>query len=191
MREQLVREQYRLGTLQVGVTRDVVLSCLIGPRRYDLGECEQLIADSNDSAPEVKPQSGRDLIVPAPTSVDFRPDLTSELGHPALDCGVNVFVAGLEYKRVVAELGCDLVERPEQHRYFIFGKNPCATKAVHVRDRAPHVVFCKPSVSRQTLGEGHHHCRRLGAHPAGPKRHEVASPLAPPWRRAHVSTPRP
>ncbi len=103
-----MREQYRLGTLEMGVARHRRVERLgraLDQRPLHLGDPA---VDAGDDLPEVQPLVERDLVVPGPSSVQLAADLADHFHEPALDVRVDVLELGTERERAVLELTADL-----------------------------------------------------------------------------------
>ena len=186
VRQEVVREEHRLGPLQVGVAGQECVARLgraafQGPlqpehRRDDAGElgaCEQ-------------PERSRDLVVAAATRVQLRPSFRCQLGHAALDGGVDVLVGAQELEAATRHFRRNQLQGPDQRVRLVAGEDARLRQPVDVRDRAAHVAGCQTFVECQAGREGHQGVRWGATHPVAPKGHS-----APPWRAAQVWMPRP
>ena len=117
VREEVVREQHRLGALQVRVAGEVDVVGR-GRRTSSSTACRRVDVrgDVGALAAQEQAQRGRDLVVAAPAGVQLRARGPGELGDPPLDGGVDVFVGRRELERAVGQLGADAIERGEHDR---------------------------------------------------------------------------
>ena len=113
VREQVVREQHRLGVLQVRVARARRRRRRPPRPGVTSTRCNPSSAATSSRAGALgpEPQVGRDLVVATPPGVQLGAGVAGQLGDPPLDRGVDVLVRGREHERVGGELGLDRVER--------------------------------------------------------------------------------
>ena len=212
VREQVVREQDRLGPLQVGVAREVrVVVALLGPAQQH--GLQVVDAPDDARAPRAGPRAAgraRPGRCGSGRCGAWRPVATGDLGDPALDRGVDVLVGRRELERAVVQLGPDPVERVGDREPLLLGEQADRRQHVDVRARAGEVVVRQPLVERQADAERHQRVGRPLAEAAVPERAGLAArvvagghrpPLDPSsgatygssvrWRRDHVSTDRP
>ncbi len=178
VREQLHRERDPLGALKVGVSGDLEISDLLSSRQQCPTQVEQRVRHLSDPSAGVEPQSCRHLIVATPPGVEPGASLAGDLGHTALDRGVDVLIAVKKDERPSGELVSHGCKRGDE-RFDVAGfKDGGASEPAHMRLRAVQVIGPELSVERETLGEGHHRRFRVGRHPPRPQRHglEPASP---------------
>jgi len=94
--QQVVGQQDGLGPLQVRVARKIGLAHLVGPLGQDALEGEDAVHDHPQLPLGEQAQVSGHLVVATPTGVELGPRRTGDLGHPALDRGVDVLVRRLE-----------------------------------------------------------------------------------------------
>ena len=120
VRAEVVREQHRLGPLQVRVAR---AGRRRPPRRRGAAstpdEAEHGLGHRDDRLAGPESQVQGHLVVAAPRGVELLPDRAGELGHPPLDRGVDVLVGRREGERAAAELAPDVVERRGERRRLV------------------------------------------------------------------------
>ena len=99
VREQMVREQHRLGALHVRVARQVHVGRFLGPPQehgLELVDARRLHAAL---AAQEQSEVERDLVVAAAAGVQLGARRAGDLGDPALDRRVDVLVGGGERER--------------------------------------------------------------------------------------------
>ena len=112
MREQVVCQRYRLGLLQVRVTRQVRIARCFGLAEQGPLKLTHEVTDLIDRRKGPQPNIGGDLIVAAPTRVHLGAR-GFELSNTPFDGGMNVFVARLPLHPAVFDFALDLVERSQ------------------------------------------------------------------------------
>jgi hypothetical protein len=149
----MMREQHRLRALEMrvaghdrvaGVARD-------GRERLLEGGERGVLAVALGAQPE--PEVERDLVVAAATGVELAADGADELGQPALDRHVDVFVAALEAERVRLELLADALEPAAQATPLGRRQELGAHQRLHVRQAALDVVRPELAIDRERAGE--------------------------------------
>ena len=177
MGQQVMGQQDRLGPLQVGVAGQVDVRRVPGPVGQDVLQGHDLARhpDQRTAAPQA--QVGGDLVVAAPPGVQLGADrLAGQLGHPALDRGVDVLVPGLEDERRRLELLRHQVEGVQQLRDLALGQEAHLAQPLDVGARAGEVVGGQHLIEGEAdreVGHGLGHPRRDAALPQG---HELPGP---------------
>ena len=133
MGQQVVGEQHRLGPLEVGVAGQVRVAGRFGPRQQDVLQGDGQPGDLDELALAPQPQIGGDLVVAAAGGVQLGAGGAGELGHPALDGGVDVLVALDEAERVPGHLRLDLVERVQHGVDLAVVEQPGPRESADVR----------------------------------------------------------
>ena len=110
MRRKMVREQDRLSSLKVRVSREILVTRCLGTLDQDLLEHQHATCRLDDGSLRPETECRGDLIVAGAPSVQLRPGLSRDLGDPALDDGVNVLVLGQDLDRSVGDLAGDDIE---------------------------------------------------------------------------------
>ena len=138
--KQVVGQVDRLGALQVRVAGHRPPGVGVG----ELAEPSHQLADQLDRAlgtlADVEGDVGRDLIVARAPRVQLAADRAGDLGDPALDRHVDVFVVGLERKAILAELEGDLVESRVQGVELAVVEHAGEEQGARVRLRLAHVL---------------------------------------------------
>ena len=149
VREQVVRQQDRLGALEVREAGQRDFGRLVRApeehllQRVDAGHLLTTFAA------HVQPQVECDLVVAAAAGVQLGAGRPRDLRDAPLDRGVDVFVARHERERAVGQFLLDAVERGDDHRLLLRGEQPDAREHRDVRARAVEVVAREPVVERQ------------------------------------------
>ena len=196
MGQQVMREQHRLCTLEVGVTGEVDVARLLGAREQALLQRDHLAGDGSELAGDVEAEVGRDLVVAAPAGVELRTHVAGDLGGPPFDRGVDVLVTGCELERTGLELVLDLVQRAEQLVHLGSGEEATSAEAADVRSRPFEIVLGEPAVVVERRRVLHDHVRSTAAQAALPESHRsdrggVSSPSARARTSDQVATPSP
>ena len=153
VREQVVRQQHRLGPLHVRVAGKVRRAGLDGAIEQHVLQRDDGPSDVAELALHVQAQRGGHLVVAAAPGVELGARRPGQLGHAPLDGGVDVFVGGFERELALFQLGLDLLERVEHRGGLLGGEDAGAHEPAHVRPRARHVVSSQAMVERQALRE--------------------------------------
>ena len=170
VREQVVREQDRLGVLQVRATRHRRVARgrgLVGER---VGDVQQQPADQTRLLAQVHAHERGDLVVAGPA----RPELAAEIGartvdQPALEGGVHVLVGDHGQEVAVADVGREPLEGVDHPGQLVVGQQTRAVQDARVRDRAGDVVLREPPVEVRRLRQRLQRLRRAAGEPAAPE----------------------
>ena len=193
----MVGQQHRLGPLEMCVAGEIDVAGLLGTEDQHLLQGDDLGGHRQQLPLGVQPQIGGDLVVATAAGVQFGADIAGDLGHPALDRGVDVLVAGLEPELPRIELCPHLVEGAEQRGHLVLTQQASPSKAPDVGPRTGQVVMRQLPVVVEADGIVHDHVCGTAAQAAVPQSHRSgpATAASPPWRLSctadHVATPRP
>ena len=155
VREQVMAEQHRLGTLQMRVPGhdgvDVRLRRL-AQRQLQRGDA---FAHARDRVLQEHAHVGDDLVVTAARRVELCADCAGLLDEAALDRHVDVFVGNRRHERARIQLAADLVERFDDPVAIARGENAARCEHLRVRRTRAHVVRVQSNV------EPDRRCERL------------------------------
>ena len=190
VREEVVREQHRLGALEVRVAGEVDVapaasarSSSTSCRRVDPARDVGALALAGTAAARSRPGRcgcGR-------CGASRRRSPASSVTRRSIAVWMSSSV-GRERERAVGELDSDAVERRGHERRLLVGEQPDAREHRDVRARAREVVGREAPVEREALGEREQLVGRAVGEAAVPEGHQTSGP---PCSRAHVSTESP
>ena len=168
--EQVVRQQHRLGVLEVRAARHGHPEVPLGLRRQRLDQLAHQLGDLAAVVAEEQPEQGRDLVVAGPAG----PEPTAEVGaealdQPALQRGVDVLVVGLGDELTRGDVGGQGVDAVEERRQAVVVEQPGAVQHRGVRLRAGQVVRREPPVEVGRAGQLGERRGRSGREPATPQ----------------------
>lgn len=205
VRHQVMRQQHRLGPLEVRVARqahrvtvDAAGQGSVGPIGEHVDEAENQLGGRRHLAHHVVAERGGDLVVARPAGVDLAADRADQLGDPAFDGGVDVLVGGDEVEHAGPVLHLDRVQATEEGGQLPLVDEARPVQTPDVRLGAGDVVGQETLVVAERLGELD---ERLGGRDVEPTVPELA-PIGGravlghrcepgPWTSDQVCTPRP
>jgi hypothetical protein len=157
VRAQMVRQQHGLGTLQMGVTRQVDRSVgmrigLVGPRDEHVDETHRALGHGMQLAAHEQAQRRGDLVVATSGRVHLAADVAGDLGDAPLDRGVHVLVTRLDDERPRAHLVGDRVQRRGDRRSFVRRENSAGAEHVNVGEGSRDVVENEAHVEADAVG---------------------------------------
>ena len=155
MGQQMVREQYRLCTLQVRVSRHRGVADFLSAFKQHPLHRENLLNNHADLALGEQTEVGCDLIVPATSGMKFCACWASKVGHATFDGSMNIFIGWDEDECFVTQFGLDCIESRQHRRTLFFGQNSRSGETPDMRARTREVVGGKSRVERKTYGECH------------------------------------
>jgi hypothetical protein len=167
--EQVVREQYRLGVLQVRTARHHGGRVLVDLVQQRLDDVHDPGGDPPGAVAQPHPEQRGDLVVAGPAGTQ----LPAELGTRAFDQapfqrGVHVLVRDDRRERAGRHVGGERVERTEHGGQLVVGQQLRAVQDPRVRTGAGDVVGREPPVE---VGR-----QRQRGHRLGRPRREAAAP---------------
>ena len=111
----------------------------------DLGLLQQIV-DAIEGVPHVQPEIGRDLIVSAPTGVEFSADVADPFDQPALDVHVDVFEFRSQRQVSTLDLFENLAEVCADQLGFVVGQQTDFGQHLRVGLRSADVDFRQSGV---------------------------------------------
>ncbi len=167
--QQLVREQHRLGVLQVrhpGGGHACVPFGLAEQGGLQLGQ------PGNDHAhvvPQVQPQVRGHLVVAAPPGAQLAAEGAEPLQQPAFQGRVHVLVGGGGAERAVAAGAVEVVQGAQHRVPFGLGQQPGAVQRPGVRAGGQQIVGGQPPVELHADRQPGQRIGRPGLEPAAPQ----------------------
>ena len=172
----MVRQQHRLGSLQVRVARQIGRAGRDRTLEQHLLKAEHSIRNDAQLPLAPQPQRGRHLVVAAASGVELPAGRAGDLGDAALDGRVDVLVGGREHERAAVQLVGHRVERGQDLRRLVAVEQPGADEPAHVRARADDVVGRQAHVERQRGREREQLVGRTRPEPSVPEGHRSVVP---------------
>ena len=170
MRRQVMSEPHRLRLLQVCVARQsqTRLVCLSSSAGKRARQVDQQLRQLVKRVARPQAQIGRDLIVATPACVHLRSG-SAELGCPALDGGVDVFVGRGPNHAALGDLPLDLVEGGRYVVALVPGQQADAGQHRHVSPRRSDVLGEHALIERQGVVERGEGVRGRASEPTVPQ----------------------
>ena len=86
-----MRQQDRLGALQMGVARQHGFNMALGKANQNILQFRQMLADGKNGIPQIQAHIQCHLIVAAPGGMQLVRNFACNLGQPGFNMGMNIF----------------------------------------------------------------------------------------------------
>ena len=169
--EQVVREQNRLGMLQMGAARHRVAEVGVRLRGDRVDERHQLVRDGRGMVEQVQPDQGGDLVVAAASGAELAAELRP--GDPdqlALQGAVHVFIGVGRDDAAVEDGGFEPVEGGRHPTRFVVGEVSGCREGRRVRPGTGDVVPRELPVELGRSAQGGQFRRRARGESRAPER---------------------
>ncbi len=151
--QQMMRQQHRLGPLQVRVARH-----RHGTIRLRLGDQDtfELLDPSNELiqlVTEIQPDIQRDLVVPAAACMQLSAQRADQFRQSSLDRHVNVFIAGRKAESPAIEFCLHRFKPAHDNPRFTRSQHTCLAQRLAMGNTTLNVMCVEPTVDRHRHGE--------------------------------------
>ena len=136
----MMRQQDRLGPLQVGVSRKVRLGIRRGKLPQTLYETEGGVSYLRQGVTGKQAQRCGDLIITTTCGVNFGADGSRDLRRTTLDGHVNVLIGFSTNEGAGGELHPNFLESSQQYIDFFHSQQTRRSQTSHVSDRTSDVM---------------------------------------------------
>ena len=155
MSTQVMRQENRLGTLHVGVARQVRITCVVGPTIEHINKGQHSPGSSGELSLGKQPQRSRHLVIATATCVQLAAGGTGDFGNTTLDCSMNVFVSRSKCKLGIREFRFHLAQRGHDCFTVNTRQHPALPQHLSVGNRPGNVVAPQTHIKANAGGVGH------------------------------------
>ena len=163
-----MRQQNRLGALQMGVARQDRINMASGKFHQNISQLEQVLDDDINRIPQIQAHIQCHLIVAASGGMQLAGNFTHDLCQPGFDMGVNIFQVVTVRKISVFDLLLYVFEAGDQFLGLCRGYNVRLRKGPAVRNAALNIIGIQAPVDIDRRGECFDNFRSFFLEPAGP-----------------------
>ena len=148
-----MRQQHRLGALQVRIPRQIRSWGLLTRFLKCTDQIKRGPCDFDERVASEEPKRGRDLVVATARGVNLGAHVARQLGSAPFDRHMNIFIRTRAYEDAAVELRLNLIERGKDLFEFAFAQQSTSLQATNVGFGAHDVMVIQDVVERVTLGE--------------------------------------